>query len=108
MKKLSLTLLMAVAVVGSAFAGTESKTFKEKVVIEPTCRFRANEIQVDAFATGLFYNGGNPAWGGGLAVNYFFTKFIGIGVEQDIVGRKHESAEWATIGNLFLRYPICT
>ena len=108
MKKLSLTLLMAVAVVGSAFAGTESKTFKEKVVIEPTCRFRANEIQVDAFATGLFYNGGNPAWGGGLAVNYFFTKFIGIGVEQDIVGRRHESAEWATIGNLFLRYPICS
>jgi len=108
MKKLSLTLLVAVAVVGSAFAGTEAKTFKDKVVVEPTCLFRANEIQVDAFGTALFYNGGRPAWGGGLAVNYFFTKFIGIGVEQDIVGRRGESAEWATVGNLFLRYPICS
>ncbi|MBE2203250.1 MAG: hypothetical protein IAE94_02760 [Chthoniobacterales bacterium] len=108
MKKLSLTLLMAVAVVGSAFAGTEAKSFKEKVVVEPTCKFRANELQVDAFAAGLWYNGGRPAWGGGLGVNYFFTQHIGIGVEQDVVGRNNERAEWATIGNLFLRYPICS
>ncbi len=108
MKKLSLTLLMAVAVVGSAFAGTDAKTFKDKVVVEPTCLFRANELQVDAFASGLFYNGGRPAWGGGLGVNYFFTKFIGIGVEQDVVARRGETTEWATIGNLFVRYPICS
>ena len=38
MKKLSLTIIMAVAVVGSAFAGTDTKTFKDKVVIEPTCK----------------------------------------------------------------------
>jgi len=108
MKKLSLTLIMAVAVAGSAFAGTDAKTFKEKVVIEPTCLFRANELQIDASATALWFNGQNPAWGGGLGVNYFFTQFVGIGVEQDIVGRQNERAEWATIGNLFLRYPICS
>lgn len=107
MKKLSLTILMAVAVAGSAFAGTEAKTFKDKVVVEPTCLFRANELQLDAFATGLFHNSARSAWGGGLGVSYFFTKFIGIGVEEDIFARKGETTEWATSGNLLLRYPIC-
>ncbi len=106
-KLLSLTgIIMLTA--AAAFAG-DGKTFKDKVVVEvPTCRFRANEIQVDAFAAGLWYNGGRPAWGGGLGLNYFFTQHIGIGVEQDIVGRRDERAEWATVGNLFLRYPICS
>ena len=106
-KLLSLTgIIMLTA--AAAFAG-DGKTFKDKVVVEPpTCLFRAGELQLDAFAAGLFYNGGRPAWGGGLGVNYFFTQFIGIGVEQDIVGRKSEAAEWATVGNLFLRYPICS
>jgi hypothetical protein len=107
MKKLSLTILMAVAVVGSAFAGTDSKTFKDKVVVEPTCVFRANEWQLDAFATGLFSQSNRAGWGGGLGVNYFFTKYIGLGVEESVVGRRGQTTEWSTIGNLILRYPIC-
>ncbi|MEI6034544.1 MAG: hypothetical protein WCS65_09730 [Verrucomicrobiae bacterium] len=92
----------------AAFAG-DGKTFDKKVVVPvETCKFRANELQLDAFAAGGFYNQGRPGWGGGLGVNYFFTKFIGLGVEQDVFGRANESAEWATIGNLFLRYPICS
>ncbi len=108
MKKLLSLTGVFILTAAAAFAG-DGKTFKEKVVIEevPTCAFRANELQVDAFATGAFYNQGRPGWGGGLGVNYFFTKFIGIGVEQDVFGRANEAAEWATIGNLFIRYPIC-
>jgi len=105
-KLLSLTgvlLLTAVA----AFAG-DGKTFDKKVVIPvETCKFRANELQLDASAVGGFYNHGRSGWGGGVGINYFFTKFIGIGVEQDVVGRRHEAAEWVTAGNLFIRYPIC-
>ena len=107
MKKLSLTIVLAVAVLGSAFAGTSAKTFKDKVVVEPTCVFRANELQVDAFAAGYFHNSSRSAWGGGLGVNYFFTNFIGIGVEQDVLARRGETTEWVTAGNLLLRYPIC-
>lgn len=108
MKKLSLTIIMAVAVVGSAFAGTDAKTFKDKNVVEPTCLFRANELQLDAFAAGFWHKGSNPGWGGGLGVNYFFTKFIGIGVEEDLLARRGETTEWVTAGNLLLRYPICS
>ena len=112
MKKLTLALLTVAVSVTGAFAGTSAKTFKQTVAPAAECKFRDQELQVDAFAAGAFYNEGRPGWGGGLGVNYFFTKFIGIGVEQDILGREKvgggSNTEWATSGNLFLRYPICS
>lgn len=112
MKKLTIALLTATVSVTGAFAGTSGKTFKETVVPAPECKFRAQELQIDAAAAGVFSNT-RPGWGGGLGVNYFFTKYIGIGVEQNIVGREgagssRGGSEWMTIGNLFLRYPICS
>ena len=107
MKKLTLALLTVAITATGAFAGTSAKTFKETVAPAPDCKFRDQEFQVDAFAAGAWYSTGRPGWGGGLGVNYFFTKFIGIGVEQDLLGRGSQT-EWATIGNLFLRYPICS
>ena len=110
MKKLTLSLLTVAVSVTGAFAGTSAKTFKQTVAPAPECKFRDQELQVDAFAAGAFYNQGRPGWGGGLGVNYFFTKFIGLGVEQDVLGREKvgggSNTEWATSGNLFLRYPI--
>jgi hypothetical protein len=107
MKKITIALLTVAVSATAAFAGTSAKTFKQTVAPTPECKFRDQELQVDAFAAGAFYNEGRPGWGGGLGVNYFFTKFIGIGVEQDILGRG-ANTEWATSGNLFLRYPICS
>lgn len=106
MKKLTIALIAVAVSVTGAFAGTSAKTFKETVAPVSDCKFRDQEFQVDAFAAGAFYSNGRPGWGGGLGVNYFFTKFIGIGLEQDILGRGSKT-EWATIGNLFLRYPFC-
>lgn len=113
MKKLTLALLTVAITATGAFAGS-GKTFKEVVtVVTDDCAFRANELQVDAFASALFYNSGRPGWGGGLGINYFLTEYIGIGLEQGIDGRESSGgsssyAEWTTIGNLFLRYPICS
>ena len=107
MKKLTIALLTVAVSATAAFAGTSAKTFKQTVAPVQECKFRDQELQVDAFAAGAFYNQGRPGWGGGLGVNYFFTKFIGIGVEQDILGRG-SNTEWATSGNLFFRYPICS
>lgn len=111
MKKYIVTGLAAVvAATSGAIAGTESK--KTVVPMEEPCVFRDQELQIDAFGQGAFYSQGSPGWGGGLGLNYFFTRYIGIGVEQSVFGRDNEGhssyTEWATLGNLFLRYPICS
>jgi hypothetical protein len=123
MKKYIITGVMAAIAATSAFAGTETVS-KEVIAVEPTCLFRDQEFQIDAFGLGDFYRGnfdmsGRPAWGGGLGANYFFTRFLGVGIEQDLYGRNSKGSgvaqgndfgytRWATIGNLFLRYPICS
>ena len=70
---------------------------------------------------------GRPAWGGGLGVNYFFARYVGIGLEQSVFGRNSGArpvdgngninpnfdpgdfgfTRWQTTANLYLRYPIC-
>ncbi|MFZ4483951.1 MAG: outer membrane beta-barrel protein [Chthoniobacterales bacterium] len=130
MKKYIVTSLVAAVAVASAIAGP-SKVVKEVIVPEDPCLFRDQEFQIDAFGLGYFNQGGNsfnyynnsnaagisgrPAWGGGLGINYFFSRYIGIGLEQDLYGRQSGNSpvdagytRWATIGNLFLRYPICS
>lgn len=98
---------MSLAIGVTAFAGP-FKSIQEVVVVEPDCLFRDNELQIDAFGTGAFAKGRTPGWGGGLGLNYFFLKYIGLGVEQDMFGHKGNYTDWATIGNVFLRYPICS
>lgn len=109
MKKYIITgLVAAIAATSSALAGTYSFGKKTVVPYEEPCVFRDNEFQIDAFGQGAFYNQGHPGWGGGLGLNYFFLRYIGLGVEQSVFGREDFGAEWATLGNLFLRYPICS
>lgn len=109
MKKYITTLVCLVVLGGTALAGSDNK----KVVILPEdCNFRDSEFQIDAFGLGAFYNEGRPGWGGGLGANYFFGRYFGLGVEQDLFGRNDEGSsgytEWGTFGNAFLRYPICS
>lgn len=106
MKKYIITGLVAVVAASTALAGTESK--KTVIPVEEPCKFRDMEFQVDAFGTGAFYRAGNPGWGGGLGLNVFAFRYIGLGVEQMVVGNQEGNTEWGTIGNLFLRYPICS
>ena len=109
MKKYIITgLVAAIAATSSALAGTYSLGKKTVIPYEEPCVFRDNEFQIDAFGQGAFNNQGHPGWGGGLGLNYFFLRYIGLGVEQSVFGRTGHGAEWATLGNLFLRYPICS
>jgi hypothetical protein len=108
-KNIIYSILAFVVVFSTAIAGSENK---KEVVVEETCKFRDYELQVDAFGTGAFYKNGRPGWGGGLGLNYIFGRYFGLGVEQDLVGRNDNGseayAEWSTVGNVFLRYPICS
>lgn len=98
-------MVIAMAMASTGIAGSDFKSNKNVVTTE--CRFDDYELQLDLFGSGAFYKQGNPAWGGGAGLNYFFLKYIGLGVEQTLVG-KESGTEWGTFGNLFLRYPICS
>lgn len=112
MKKTIIACLLAAAAVTGLQAGP-AKSVKEVVVVEQPCKYRDTEFQLDAFGTGAFYNSGRPGWGGGLGANLFFLRYLGIGVEQGLFGREAVGssggyAEWSTMGNFYLRYPICS
>lgn len=59
---------------------------------------------------------GRPAWGFGVAANFFFNPYIGLGVDQSIFGRHQGSRQpesgdfyymrWQTSGYLTFRHPI--
>ncbi len=102
---IKLMVVGILALTSTVMAGSDLKSSKEVVV--DSCRFRSNELQLDLFGSGAFYKQGEPAWGGGVGVNYFFLKYVGLGAEQTLVARQ-DAAEWGTFGNLFLRYPICS
>lgn len=110
MKKILSTLALAIITASAAFAGTDSK----KVVIAPVQEdlFRAGEIQIDASFAALLgrYNGRNAnGIGGNLGLNYFITRYIGIGVDNTVggwVGSGNNGAFDNLQGNLILRYPI--
>jgi hypothetical protein len=108
MKKTTLLAAFMSLVVGAtAFAGP-FKSIQEVEVVKPDCVFRDTEFQIDAFGAGAFAKGRTPGWGGGLGANFFFARYFGIGVEQSMFGHKGTYTDWATIGNFFLRYPICS
>jgi hypothetical protein len=111
---------------------TGKASIREVTDQESSAVFRDSELQFDGFGLGDFYRGANgnfldgpgtstrqlsgrPSWGGGLAINYFFARFFGVGLEQSLYGRNAASRSdfgdygmmrWATIGNVFFRYPI--
>lgn len=84
--KTTATILTALALAGSAFAGERVVASKTYVAPATEC-FRAGEWQLDLF--GQWTDGNSPhtgplrnqGWGGGAGVNYFFTRNLGFGVD---------------------------
>ncbi len=113
MKKLSLTLILTTLVAATAaFAGTEAKSFKDKVTYEPEpeCRFRDMEFQLDMFYTGFFGSSGSQlstGSGGGFGLNFFFAKYFGIGYEAAWYDNNGTVEHMPLGGNFMVRYPIC-
>jgi hypothetical protein len=106
MKKVMLSLTAIAALTATTFAGTAVvSTGKEvKNPIEPTC-FEAGEFQLDVF--GSYTGGGHyqDGFGGGLGLNYFFTKYIGFGVDGNVYDGGVDG-RWTVSGNLIFRLPI--
>jgi hypothetical protein len=106
MKKLTLSFLASLAFVATSFGGHEvvSKEYKGP---PPEPCFKDVELQLDIF--GAYYGGHNnrfgDGFGGGVGVNYFFTRNIGIAATGTLYdGDQH--AIWNTDLDLVYRFPI--
>jgi hypothetical protein len=129
MKTLTITALASLAFAATTFAGHEviDNSKDKKTIIPPTC-FNDHELQLDIYGTYSVGNGSshagpinNHGFGGGLGVNYFFTRYIGVGAEYFVDDARHnsdsvndghhhdgdgEDAFHHVGGSLIFRYPI--
>ncbi|MFI0347224.1 MAG: hypothetical protein ACH346_00420 [Chthoniobacterales bacterium] len=112
-KTLSL-LAIVLATAATSFAGTAVSS--KKVVVAPAddSRFRAKEWQVDAAvvgAGGTYNSNSGQGIGGGLGVNYFFSQYFGVGVDNSVGGYEKVAGHGAEAvdslqADLIARYPI--
>lgn len=106
MKKLTLSILAGLAIAATGFAGQEMVESKEYKAAPEPC-FKDTELQLDLFAS---YSGGDDGshgdgFGGGLGVNYFFTRNLGISVSGNLYDGDANGV-WNVDADLVLRFPI--
>lgn len=97
-----------------AFAG-QNLSSKKVMVAPDECRFRAHEWQVDVSVAGrtgmINSHSGYEGIGGNLGISYFFTKYLGVGIDNSVGGGfltgKPSTAYDQFQADLLVRYPIC-
>ncbi len=119
MKTIALTLIAGLGIAASAAAGPASSGKSDKKMVVPPVEpcFRDQELQLDVFAN--YMHGTHSAvsrddgFGGGLGLNYFFTRYIGLGVDasantlfRDKKGNNQHDGVFNSTGSLILRYPL--
>jgi hypothetical protein len=138
MKKIGFVVAVCFTLAASSFAGTTMSSSKEyKAPMEEVTCFGDHEFQVDLFGAyavteahqGLIMR--DHGWGGGVGLNYFLNRWIGIGVDGSVLDTKSERIErgdfhfgefrsgefrnrveahnhvaYGANGSIYLRYPI--
>ena len=127
MKKLAFSLLAVASITATSFAGHEmvssGKDYKQPAPPEVTC-FLDRELQIDVFGAYVDGNSSDHAgylrdhgWGGGIGINAFFTRNIGIGVDgiwiygKENAASNHDNDSDSTVfhnvtGSLIFRFPM--
>lgn len=110
----------AMAAVSSVYADDTLTNSDQGLHYEQPEYYRANELSLDAFGTAseneytLEHLGGmspqsirkNTQWGAGAGVNYFATRYLGIGGEGDWQNDHDQPFVHSASGNLLLRLPL--
>jgi hypothetical protein len=102
MKKLTLSLLLSLGLIGTTIAGqpmvSSGKEYKGTAPAPEYC-FNDREFQLDLFGAYLDGNGHTHAgpiresgYGGGIGINYFFSRHIGIGVDATWISAEENGA----------------
>jgi hypothetical protein len=104
MKTLTTSLFASLALAATSFAGHEMYSGKDvskdkNPVLPPTC-FGEKELQIDVFYAYQDGNAGSHAGpirdnghGGGIGINYFFSKYVGIGAEGYWVSAENNASQ---------------
>ena len=112
MKTQSTTLLAALALASTSFAGTEVSSKECKTPVVSTTYFQDQEFQFDlAYSANDAINNGRDYFhdrsGGDAGVNFFFARYFGVGVDGNwFAGGPGGAVLHQVTGNLILRYPI--
>ena len=106
MKKLAIGALSALALSTGAFAGQPMASGKDYKSMAEPC-IADVELQIDVFGsyTDSRSSHHGDGFGGGLAVNYFFMRYLGVGVEGNLYDG-NANGVWNIDGRLIARYPI--
>ena len=109
MKKIAIPFFALAIAASSAVAGTEVQTESKeyKAPVEVLC-FKDQEFQLDVFGSYTDSRSNSPhgdGFGGGIAVNYFFIRNLGVGVDGNIFDGDANGV-WDVSGRLIVRFPI--
>jgi hypothetical protein len=115
MKTIALGIIATTITAAGALAGDEpiNKNYNPPAALAPC--FRDRELQLDVFGSFMNLPYGSDRYdrgdhrardggGGGVGVNYFFTRFAGLGVDGDFDSNRDGAANYT--GKLILRLPI--
>lgn len=107
----SLIAMTAFAVLGSSVIAQDKNPAFQPVPISDSALFRAHEFQIDLFGTLGFSSSESEqlfdeeTGGGGIGLNYFFTRNFGIGIEGMVFDTDGDTLG-STAVNFFVRAPI--
>jgi hypothetical protein len=107
MKQLATVMFASLATV--AFAGQPvMETSKKTVIPEEPC-FGETELQLDVYGAyaGTYGDKHADGWGGGIGINYYFSRYIGLGVDGTVTDGEG-SELWHIHGHVLARWPIDT
>ena len=106
MKQLATVLFASLTTV--AFAGQPVVESSKKTVIPQEPCFGETELQLDIYGAGALptHDAADDGWGGGLGVNYYFSRYIGVGVDGTLTD--NDNGTWQFHGHLLARWPIDT
>jgi hypothetical protein len=109
MKNIALSAVATLTLVASSFAGQQISSGKDykQPAPEAPC-FQDQEFQLDIFAsyTDTVSNGKyGDGFGGGVGFNYFFSRYVGFGVDGNVFDAGVNGL-WSASGRVILRLPI--
>jgi hypothetical protein len=108
MKKIAFSLLACLALVASASAGHQMASGKDYKGTPPPPCFQDQEFQLDLFGLHGWTTDGphDDGFGGGLGLNFFFIRNLGIGIDGSVRDADGGDVLWTASASLIVRFPI--